>query len=941
MKKFSLLFSFSLLVFFAVAQHQHTVRCSTMEDDSILRATKGLESLQDFESWLQTRIAAYKASPEYQSGGRSVVTIPIVFHVIHDGDVVGSGENISLAQINSQIAVLNEDYRKAAGTAGFNTNAVGADCEIEFCAAVVDPNGNVLAEPGVHRVDMDSVDWEQSEINSKVKPQTIWDPTRYCNVWTVRFGGSSANLLGYAQFPSSSGLQGLNTNGGSANTDGVVVRFNACGRVGTVTSPYNKGRTLTHEIGHWLGLRHIWGDQSCGNDYCNDTPTADGANYGCQTGQNTCPDAGNDMVENYMDYSSDACMNIFTNDQKTRMVTVLNNSPRRSTLTSSNVCTIPFTFSYTGRVVDANTNQGIPNAKVWMDGPADYTPTTDANGYFTISNLQQDSYTAYAGKWGYVTNSVAAQTYTPSTPQIVIALQTGYYDDFIFDFGWTESGNATTGNWERGVPQGTTFTSGGTFQANPGTDVTGDFGSSAYVTGNAGGAAGDDDIDNGTTTLTSPVMNLTGFTEPVVRYYRWFYNGGGSGSPNDSLVISIVNGTQSIDVDKVVAANNTNNWTYRSYRVKDYFPTPGNNVTVKVRSMDATPGHLVEAGFDLFRVVDSSGSSAQPPVANFGANAKTACVGQPITFNDLSSNNPNTWTWSFPGGSPNSSTSSTPVISYTAPGTYSVSLTVSNNGGTASTTQTAFVTVEGIVAQFAQDLPGVCPGYQVTYTNGSSCNPTTVKWSFPGGNPATSTDADPVVTYSSPGTYDVVLIAGNQFGNDTVVQNLAVQVYGPPSVATVAVSDTNQSGVGTATATINNGTPPYTYKWSDPQQQTTQTATGLTGGLYFVTVTDGNGCRSTKSVTVPNTGSTGINDVADAGISIYPNPLHNENLQVNVSIEWQYGRLEIVNPLGQQVFASVLNSNENTLTLPALPKGVYVVRITNGSKVKTLKLVKE
>jgi hypothetical protein len=517
MKKFSFLILCSL--FAATAFSQQVVRCSTMEDDSVLRASKGLETLNQFESWLQTRIAAYKASPEYQSGGRSVVTIPIVFHVIHDGDAVGSGENISQAQINSQITVLNEDFRKAAGTAGFNTNAVGADCEIEFCAALVDPNGNVLTEPGIDRLNMQEVDWEQSVINSDLKPQTIWDPTRYCNVWTVRFGGGSANLLGYAQFPSSSGLQGLNNGSGSANTDGVVVRYNACGRVGSVTSPYNKGRTLTHELGHWLGLRHIWGDQSCGNDYCNDTPTSTGANYGCATGQNTCPDAGNDMVENYMDYSSDACMNIFTSDQKTRIMTVLNNSPRRSTLPASNVCTIPFTFSYTGRVVDATTNQGIPNARVWMDGPADYTPTTDANGYFTITNLQQDSYTAYAGKWGYVTNTVATQAYTPSTPQLVIALQTGYYDDFIFDFGWTETGDATTGAWERGVPQGTTYTaSGSTYQSNPGTDVTGDLGSYAYVTGNDGGGSGDDDIDNGANILTSRVLNISGFGYPVVRY---------------------------------------------------------------------------------------------------------------------------------------------------------------------------------------------------------------------------------------------------------------------------------------------------------------------------------------------------------------------------------------------------------------------------------------
>ncbi|MES2622301.1 MAG: M43 family zinc metalloprotease, partial [Bacteroidota bacterium] len=384
---------------------QQVIRCGTMQADSMLRASKSLESLNDFENWLQAKIATYKVSPQYNSRGRAVITIPVIVHVIHNGDVVGSGENISAAQVNSEFDVLNEDFRKALGTLGYNTNAVGADCEIEFCPAVVDPNGNILSEPGIDRQNEGQATWDQSSIDATLKPATIWNPDRYCNIWTVNFGTSS--ILGYAQFPSSSGLQGLN--GGSANTDGVVVRYNAFGRTGTVTAPYNKGRTTTHELGHWLGLRHIWGDQNCGNDYCGDTPTSEEANYGCPTGQNTCPDAGIDMIENYMDYTNDACMNIFTLNQKDRMMTVMANSPRRASLLSSNVCSIPFTFSYTGRVVDAATSQGIANAKVFMDGPADYTPTTDINGYFTISNLQQDNYTLYAGKWGYVTNSLSSQ----------------------------------------------------------------------------------------------------------------------------------------------------------------------------------------------------------------------------------------------------------------------------------------------------------------------------------------------------------------------------------------------------------------------------------------------------------------------------------------------------------------------------------------------------
>lgn len=938
MKKIAAVYLLLCLMFSVSAQHPD--RCATMQADSALRAVKGLESLSDFENWLQAKIVQYKASAQYLSGGRSVITIPIIFHVIHNGDAVGSGENISQAQVNSQIDVLNEDYRKAFGTAGYNTNAVGADCEIEFCAAVVDPNGAVLAEPGIDRVNMGQSSWSQSDCDATLKPQTIWDPDRYCNVWTVNFGGSSSSLLGYAQFPSSSGLQGLNNNGGSATTDGVVIRYSACGRVGNVASPYNKGRTLTHELGHYFGLRHIWGDQNCGNDYCNDTPTSSDANYGCPTGQVTC--GTTDMIDNYMDYTDDGCMDIFTNDQKTRMMTVMNASPRRKSLTSSNVCSIPFTFSYTGRVVDANTNQGIPNAKVYMDGPADYTPTTDVNGYFTIANLQQDNYTLYAGKWGYVTNSIASQAFNPSTSPVTIALQPGYYDDFIFNFGWTEAGDATTGKWTRGVPQGTTYTTGGTtYNCNPGLDVTGDYGNTCYVTGNGGGSAGDDDIDGGTTTLTSPAMDLTTYTDPVIRYYRWFYNGGGSGSPNDSLIVSLVNGGQSVDIDAIGATANANVWTYKSYRVKDYFANPGSNVSIKFRSFDATPGHLVEAGLDYFRVLDSTANSSQPPVANFGSTTKTVCAGQSVTYNDLSSNSPNSWNWTFPGGTPSTSTNQNPTVSYSSPGTYPVLLTVGNGVGNNSTTQNDYITVEGIVAQFAQDMQSICPGLTVNFTNGSSCSPATIKWSFPGGIPSTSSDPNPSVTYSTPGYYDVILIAGNTFGYDTLKQNLAVQVYSPVALNAVTVSDTDNNGVGSATVNVSGGITPYTFLWNDAQHQTTQTATGLSSGTYTISVSDGHGCSSITSVHVQNVVVNGWIDLAKSYVEVFPNPLSGNTIRIHVSEEWIGAKVELSDALGRIVVTTVADNAESSVNTFSLAKGIYILRVSNSKHTKVFRLVKK
>ncbi|MES2620601.1 MAG: PKD domain-containing protein, partial [Bacteroidota bacterium] len=323
-----------------------------------------------------------------------------------------------------------------------------------------------------------------------------------------------------------------------------------------------------------------------------------------------------------------------------------------------------------------------------------------------------------------------------STAQVTIALQPGYYDDFIFDFSWTASNTATTGAWVRAVPVGTTYNSA---PSNPGADVNGDYSTQCLVTGNGGGAAGDYDVDGGTTTITSPAMDLSGYTNPVVRYYRWFYNGGGSGTPNDSLVISLVNGTQIIDIDKVGQGANSNQWTYKSYRVKDYIANPGNNIYFRARTFDlASSGHLVEGGIDLFRVIDSSGISFQPPTANFASNITSVCVGGQVAFNDLSSNSPTSWAWTFPGGSPAAANSANPIITYTTPGIYNVSLTVTNNGGFNSTTQNSYIKVDAVVAQFSQDKQGICAGQSVTFTSETSCNPTIIKWIFNGGDIDTS-----------------------------------------------------------------------------------------------------------------------------------------------------------------------------------------------------------
>ena len=316
--------------------------CATMEQDSINRSKfprRG--TLDEFEMALQQKIR--EISQREASGGRvqaGILSIPIIVHVVHNGEAIGTGLNLSQAQIQSQIEILNEDFRRKPGTPGFNSNPVGADIEIEFCLSPVDQNGNPMVEPGIHRYNGGKASWTRSDIESQLKPITIWNPNLFFNVWSLKFGGVDANLLGYAQFPDQSGLTGLNDVGGPASTDGVVVQYTSIGSgFPNQTPPYNKGRTLSHETGHWLGLRHIWGDDGgcAADDFVSDTPQQGTESRGCPN-KLACDGTTLAMVQNYMDYSDDACMNIFTKGQKTRMLAVMELSPRRKTLIDANLC---------------------------------------------------------------------------------------------------------------------------------------------------------------------------------------------------------------------------------------------------------------------------------------------------------------------------------------------------------------------------------------------------------------------------------------------------------------------------------------------------------------------------------------------------------------------------------------------------------------------------
>ncbi len=314
---FSILFSYSFLS----AQKKE---CATVEYLEYLKSQDPqLENLmlrneKALQNWIKTHA-------DSKSTKSTIISIPVVVHVVYSNPT----QNISTAQILSAIEIINKDYRRLNVDAVSTPSVfapIAADCEIEFCLATIDPNGN--ATSGITRTSTTITGFDPGTFNgvsfsSDAVKYTLqggidaWNTSQYLNIWICAL----SNLNGYAQSP-----------GGPTSTDGVVVDHTRFGNIGTAAGNPFVIKTASHEIGHWLSLKHIWGDvtgqtSNCGDDYCNDTPTESSSTYGCPSfpynTTSVCnPGPNGEMFMNFMDYTD--CRNIFTQDQKTRMIAAIN-----------------------------------------------------------------------------------------------------------------------------------------------------------------------------------------------------------------------------------------------------------------------------------------------------------------------------------------------------------------------------------------------------------------------------------------------------------------------------------------------------------------------------------------------------------------------------------------------------------------------------------------
>lgn len=405
--------------------------CSTMDVDARLRAEDPTYAAnrEAIETFTQNYVATGALD-----GERAVVTIPVVVHIVYNV----AAENISDTRVYEQIDVLTKDFRRTNADVG-ETPAyfagVAADAEIQFCLATVDPSGNPTT--GITRTSTTKTSFSTAdEMKFATYGHVAWDRNKYLNLWVCDLG---SGLLGYAQFP-----------GGAAATDGVVIDYAYFGVTGA-GAPYNEGRTATHEVGHWLNLYHIWGDDGTGcggSDSVADTPNQADETYGCPGGtiRISCSNGPNgDMYQNYMDYTDDGCMNLFTAGQKTRMQALFAPGGTRVSLTTSNGC---------GGAVSCGTPTGMNTTSIASTSATfNWTAVAGATSY----NVQYRI--VGAASWTSTTSATTSKSVTGLTAGSNYEWQVQTVCSGGVTSSWTASTNFSTTGGACGIPTGMNTTS--------------------------------------------------------------------------------------------------------------------------------------------------------------------------------------------------------------------------------------------------------------------------------------------------------------------------------------------------------------------------------------------------------------------------------------------------------------------------------------------------
>ena len=607
MLKKSLLFTaFSLMLGGIVMAQTPQRSCSTMDVDARLKAQDPFYEAN--RAAIEEFTANYIASGA-NDGERAVVTIPVVVHVVYNV----AAENVSDTRIFEQIEVLNDDFRRLNADAGETPAhflAEAADTEIQFCLATTDPSGNPTT--GITRTSTTKTSFSTAdEMKFATYGKTIWDRNKYLNLWVCDLSGG---LLGYAQFP-----------GGAASTDGVVIDYAYFGVTGAA-APFNEGRTATHEVGHWLNLFHIWGDDgtSCaGSDSVGDTPNQADETYNCPGGtiRISCsngPDG--DMYQNYMDYTDDGCMNLFTAGQKTRMQALFAAGGTRNSITTSNGCA-------GGGGATCNVPTGMNTTSVASTSATfNWTAAAGATSYnvrYKATAAATWTTTTSATTSKAVTGLTAGTTYEWQVQTVCSGGTTSAYSAST-NFTTTGGGGACVDNYEPNNTSGTavTLSTGVTYQELIASSTDIDWfkftttGANTKIKINLTSLPADYDVklynqsvaqkgisENSGTTDEQIIWNTTATGTRYVQVYGW----SGANSPSDcyDLLISVRSANWKDDGTATMVNEEWNN------AILSVFPNPanGSNITVDYFSVQEDMNVTVKLVDILGRQVGESSAA--------------------------------------------------------------------------------------------------------------------------------------------------------------------------------------------------------------------------------------------------------------------------------------------------------------------------------------------
>lgn len=790
------------------------------------------------------------ATQQAQSTDRdeTIYVLPVVFHIIHEGEPVGQSSNISDAQLFSAIDALNEDFRKIAGS---NGDGDGVDVGYEFCLASRDPNGNPTT--GIVRVNGSSVtNYADQGIRATgsvgadeatVKALSTWPREDYINIWVVNEiedNNASSGIQGFAYFPINNPI------------DGITMLHNAVGTTGNIKPSTALNRTLSHEMGHYFGLYHTFhltndciSESSCstqGDRVCDTPPTI----LASSCGSPAC--SGTQQVENYMDYTPESCRDMFTQGQKDRMRNTL--LTQRNTLTTSFGC-VPVTNNDAGVTAiikpTASGCNSVISPEVTLTNFGSQTLTSITFNY-NIDNVGTQTY-AWSG------SLISGSSTSVTLPQIATN-----FGNHTFNV-WTSNPNGTADQNNANDESSKTFTVATGVGVNM--TVTLDyFGAETTweikLDGDVVASGGPYNNSNLGAVFTSNICL------PTNCYTLHVYDEYGDG-------MNLINGTYSLTDDNgTILANGGGNF-----------------------GLEATHNFCVEYT-----------STETTPVANFSASSTSICASSGVNFTDLSTGTPTAWMWSFPGGSPSSSTSANPQgITYSNPGTYAVTLTASNGAGSDSETKTAYLTIHAKPSLSVTANAVTCNGgsngsASVTATGGSGFS-----YSWNNGQSGST------LTNVGAGSYTVTVT------NSTSCSTQSTTTITQPSNVNLTVTPVNITcnglNNGSASAVTSGGTGAISVSWSNGQSGNSIAA--LTAGSYQATATDANGCAKTNSFSVSQPTVLVANLTAN-----------------NISCNGQLGSASITAAGGTPPYSNSWSTGATGSSINNLSAGNYSVVTTDG-----------